>query len=240
MRNPPWTRDELVIALDFYLRHTPGIPDQKSREIGELSTVLNQLQKKMGGNTTSTYRNPNGVYMKLMNFRHLDSSHPAKGLERVGRDDKAVWKCFSPNRVELRRVAEAIRDVAASAGAIPPAAYAGPDTEEGEEGQALTRLHHHRERNTRLVRRKKERALEDTGELQCEVCGFDFTVAYGDREDGFIECHHNRPLSELKSRQTTKLTDLSLVCANCHRMIHRKRPWLSVEELRELRASRRR
>ena len=229
-----------MIALDFYLRHTPGIPDQKSDEIGELSTVLNQLKKKLGGNVSSTYRNPNSVYMKLMNFRYFDPSHPAKGLERVGRGDEAVWKRYSSNRRELRRVAKAIREVAGSTDSMPPVVHAWPDAEEGEEGQALTRLHHGRERNARLVRRKKERALRDLGELRCEVCGFDFTVAYGDRGEGFIECHHNRPLSELKSRQTTKLADLSLVCSNCHRMIHRKRPWLSVEELRRLQASRRR
>ncbi|MEX2447811.1 MAG: hypothetical protein WD404_03595 [Solirubrobacterales bacterium] len=26
--------------------------------------------------------------------------------------------------------------------------------------------------------------------------------------------------------------DLALLCANCHRMVHAKRPWLSVEQLR--------
>ena len=29
-------------------------------------------------------------------------------------------------------------------------------------------------------------------------------------------------------------TDLVPVCSNCHRMIHRRRPWLSVEQLRQL------
>jgi 5-methylcytosine-specific restriction protein A len=27
---------------------------------------------------------------------------------------------------------------------------------------------------------------------------------------------------------------LSLVCANCHRMIHQSRPWLTVEDLAAL------
>jgi 5-methylcytosine-specific restriction protein A len=30
----------------------------------------------------------------------------------------------------------------------------------------------------------------------------------------------------------TKLSDLALLCANCHRMIHARRPWLSMDELR--------
>ena len=32
----------------------------------------------------------------------------------------------------------------------------------------------------------------------------------------------------------TKLEDLALICANCHRMIHAQKPWLSVEELRAI------
>jgi predicted HNH restriction endonuclease len=30
------------------------------------------------------------------------------------------------------------------------------------------------------------------------------------------------------------LDDLAIVCSNCHRMIHRTRPMMSVEEFREL------
>ena len=39
-RNPPWNRDELIVTLDFYLRHTPSIPGKKSSEISELSGLL--------------------------------------------------------------------------------------------------------------------------------------------------------------------------------------------------------
>jgi 5-methylcytosine-specific restriction protein A len=27
---------------------------------------------------------------------------------------------------------------------------------------------------------------------------------------------------------------LELVCSNCHRMIHRRRPWLTIEQLRSI------
>ena len=70
--------------------------------------------------------------------------------------------------------------------------------------------------------------------LLCEACGFDFEQVYGEHGKGFIECHHTKPVSELKAGEKTKLSDLALVCSNCHRMIHRRRPWLSVSELGEL------
>ncbi|MDP6032209.1 MAG: HNH endonuclease [Alphaproteobacteria bacterium] len=41
-------------------------------------------------------------------------------------------------------------------------------------------------------------------------------------------------MSKLEVGERTKLSDLVLLCSNCHRMVHRKRPWLTVRELREL------
>jgi len=37
----------------------------------------------------------------------------------------------------------------------------------------------------------------------------------------------------------TKLADLALLCSNCHRMIHRTKRWLTVEELKDLVAAQR-
>jgi 5-methylcytosine-specific restriction protein A len=51
---------------------------------------------------------------------------------------------------------------------------------------------------------------------------------------GFAECHHNVPLAELEKEKTVKLSELSVVCSNCHRMIHRIRPWLTVSQLKDM------
>jgi 5-methylcytosine-specific restriction enzyme A len=70
--------------------------------------------------------------------------------------------------------------------------------------------------------------------LACEACGFDFAIRYGTRGKGFIECHHPKPVATLAEGHKTHLDDLALVCANCHRMIHRSKPWLSVLELKAM------
>lgn len=103
----------------------------------------------------------------------------------------------------------------------------------GIEGRPLFKLHLTRERDEKIVQMKKERAIRAKN-LSCEVCGFDFYKIYGEIGEGYIECHHNTPLHERVENEETQLEELSLVCSNCHRMIHRKKQWLSIEELRRL------
>jgi 5-methylcytosine-specific restriction protein A len=98
----------------------------------------------------------------------------------------------------------------------------------------LYRVHRLRERSRVLVRRAKEKALDEHGRLSCAACGFDFAAVYGEIGRGFIECHHLLALADLLDEHTTRLADVALVCPNCHRMVHRKRPWLGLDKLTEL------
>lgn len=99
------------------------------------------------------------------------------------------------------------------------------------EGRLLLRRHRARERNKSLRKKKIDSVLRKGGSLACEACGFDFEEIYGDRGAGYVECHHVVPLHEAGEGRT-KLRDLALICANCHRMIHRRAPWPTPEELR--------
>lgn len=234
MRSPPWSRDEILLTLDFYLQHRPSIPGQNSEGISNLSRELNLLQSKLSGEVSDKFRNKNGVYMKACNFMALDPSYEGKGLTSYSQMDELVWNEYGESPEDLRSLAENIRSFINSDLPIPPQEVVNDDEEESAEGKILTRTHKYRERDSKLIKRKKERVLKDQGRLLCEVCDFCFQKTYGERGDGFIECHHTKPVSELKVGETTKLSELSLVCSNCHRMIHRKRPWLSVEALREM------
>lgn len=232
-RNPTWTRDELILALDFYISHLPLIPGPDSKDVIELSQTLNALWESLGGETSTTFRNPNGVSMKLMNFRRLDPAYEGKGLERGGKGEEEVWRVFADKPKELSKIAEAIKSSISTDQQFPN--YVGDlDDEDAAEGRVLTRTHKVRERNPKIVKRKKEKFLKDHGKLFCEACEFDFSKAYGSHGDGYIECHHTKPVSELLPDGRTKLSDLVVLCANCHRMVHRIRPWLTVEELKEI------
>ncbi|WP_416908036.1 MAG: HNH endonuclease [Polymorphobacter sp.] len=102
---------------------------------------------------------------------------------------------------------------------------------EGEEGGVIVRLHKRYERDPRLVADKRK-AARLAGDFSCEVCGFDFKASYGDLGAGFFEVHHTQPVHMMKPGSKTKLNDLAQLCANCHRMAHRRRVPLTLEELR--------
>lgn len=101
------------------------------------------------------------------------------------------------------------------------------DHEAFQEGKPKERMHKSRERNPRLIEEAKKEFISKHGKLFCEVCSFDFEKIYGSElGKDYIEAHHIIPVSELTENSTTKISDLLMVCANCHRMLHRKRPWI--------------
>lgn len=111
-RNPPWSRDELILALDLYLRFRRTPPGKDSEEIMELSALLGQMGYASGSPDARTFRNANGVYMKMMNFRRFDSEYTADGkvgLTRGNRNEEAIWKEFSSDPVALSKAVAAIR-----------------------------------------------------------------------------------------------------------------------------------
>ena len=234
-RNPIWIRDELILALDLYLRYGGNPPRKGSSEIDELSETLNRLGRHLGIATEDRFRNVNGVYMKLMNFRRLDpvfTEAGKRGLSRGGQAEEEVWNTFASNPERCHVVAQTIRQaLAAAQNGETITDPAGDGIEEAEEGRVITALHRRYERNSALVQAKKKKALATLGRLACEACGFDFREHYGDHGEGFIECHHTKPVHTLKPGDKTKAGDLRLLCSNCHRMVHAKRPWLTMEQL---------
>jgi predicted HNH restriction endonuclease len=101
------------------------------------------------------------------------------------------------------------------------------------EGRVRYRLHRELERDSAISKAAKKKRLQSAGKLECDVCGFDFACSYGELGEGFIEAHHTVPISSLSGKTKTKIKDLTMVCSNCHRMLHRGR-LLSVKELRKL------
>ena len=237
LRNPNWHRDELILALDLYFRVSPLHTSEKNPEIVQLSKILNALPLHPKAERVKGFRNPNGVYMKLCNFLRLDPDYHGEGLDAGSKLDEEVWNEFYSNREQLSKIADAIRRNYSYLTTPEPKTGESENIDEDEEfpeGRILSRSHRFKERNFELVKKKKLQVFQKTGKLACEVCNFEFTEFYGDMGQGCAECHHNIPIAELQGEQGIKLSDLSILCPNCHRVIHRRRPWLMVQQLRDL------
>jgi len=237
-RNPPWTRDELILALDLFFRHNPSHLSQTHPAVIELSQLLNTLPSFDEVPDQGKFRNPNGVYMKLANFLRLDPNYHGAGLERGSKEDINVWDEFASDRDRLTRVAAAIRAAVSTLQHVPTAPLEDVDEDEAApEGRLLLRMHRVRERNRSLANKKKRQAIQRYGRLSCEVCTFDFEERYGPVGKCFIEAHHVVPLATLDGPTKVRLKDLALVCSNCHRMLHRQGDVGTIEDLREQFAS---
>jgi 5-methylcytosine-specific restriction protein A len=225
-RNPNWARDELIIALDLYL--TRGQLDEKHPEVLKVSGILNALPIHTMRPDVDKFRNPAGVALKLANFAALDPEYGGTGMTRGGKGDVAVWEEFSDMHAVVHELALVIESSARAA----PVQAAIPEEGEDEvaEGKVLYRLHRARERNRSIVKKKKAAVLAAGGALACEPCGLVFSQMYGPAGADYIEVHHRVPL-HVSGPTTTKLGDLALICANCHRIIHQSKPWLTVKQL---------
>jgi predicted HNH restriction endonuclease len=111
-RNPPWSRNELILALDLYLRFRRALPGKESPEVAELSTFLGKMGRASGMTEDVTYRNANGVYMKMMNFRRFDSDYTVEGkvgLTRGNKEEESIWAEFANEPSRLAAAVAAIR-----------------------------------------------------------------------------------------------------------------------------------
>lgn len=223
-RNPSWTHDEQILALDLYLQ-TRRVP-LRVADVEELSALLNRLPLHPQRHLLSRFRSPAAVRLKLANFAALDPGYHGTGMTAIGRGDADIWDRYHNQPNTVRALARAIKRAADT----PMAAHEEPGEDEAPEGRLLHRLHLARERNRSLVARRKRQAWDACGRLECEACGFDFARTYGTVGRGYIECHHLLPLAAAPVR-ATRLSDLALLCANCHRIAHRIRPWPSVQDL---------
>ena len=101
-----------------------------------------------------------------------------------------------------------------------------PDSLSVLEGRLRLRSHLARERSRSLVAAKRD----SVSDRRCEVCGFSSLDTYG---VDYCEVHHLTSLAQLDGVGATRMEDLAIVCANCHRIIHMGSHPLTLDQLRK-------
>ena len=140
-------------------------------------------------------------------------------------------------RHDLQRLVQAYLSLTFRGGLDPsPETHDDDDPGVGGHQHAVIEIRRYRlHRRIERSQRAKDAARHCHG-TRCMACGFDFSETYGELGTGFIEAHHLRPLGALEEGAPVTLdpnTDLSVLCANCHRMIHRLEDPSDLEGLRQ-------
>jgi 5-methylcytosine-specific restriction protein A len=94
------------------------------------------------------------------------------------------------------------------------------------------KMHFRIERQGNLGKRVKKRQG-----LRCKACGIDYGEKYGKIGQSCVDAHHLTPLSTLEA--DTEISsdidkDFAVLCANCHRMIHRMSDPSNIKALRDI------
>lgn len=112
------------------------------------------------------------------------------------------------------------------------------DNSEQERGHKLNLIEKKQYKlHKKLEGRVNTKKIKEHYGYTCQVCDFNFVENYGELGEGFIEAHHLLPYSDLNEGEIRTLsieTDFAVLCANCHRMIHRMDSPADILKLREL------
>lgn len=98
---------------------------------------------------------------------------------------------------------------------------------EATEGERYKKEATFRTRNAKLILEKKK-----ISDGKCEVCNMKFEERYGKIGRGYRVVHHKKAIGSRKVAAPTTLKDLAVVCANCHAMLHRTEPPMTLKQLR--------
>jgi 5-methylcytosine-specific restriction protein A len=231
--NPNWTREEVILALDLYNELKGSIPGPSDKRVIALSKELRSLPYHREASKVASFRNPAGVAFKLQNIRQVAGG---QGLSHTAHADRKVWEDFGGNQAATAGAAARIRSGLRIAQADEP-----PDEDfEFAEGRAVTEAHKRIERN-RSIRKKLLKARSEAGALRCDLCACTGEQFNESVRESIFEAHHTKPIAQA-GEVKTKLSDMALLCANCHRLVHRlmnmRKGWIGIEEAKNALASR--
>ena len=212
-KNPNWSREETILALDLYLGLDRTVPAVTHPEVVVLSSMLRSNPIYANHIKMSSFRNTASVVFKISN---IHSAAGGVGFENNSKLDRDLWSKLGDDPVKVRSLANTIR-LALKERAQQPIVI--DDTEpEFLEGKLVTALHRRKERDPRLRKRLLAKR-HASNRVHCDCCETRPNVVLGELGLAMFEVHHIHPLG-WSSERRTKLSDLALLCANCHRLIH--------------------
>lgn len=237
MRSPAWTWDELLLICSRVVENNWRQLRAYQPATAELAELLRSLPLHEGAaQALPEFRSVTSVSRKSADLLTSRPGYTGPAT-RGGRLTGLISLAFTERESEMMAAARAIETGMGSGELAEIPAQPDEVADDGttaQEGRLLARWALYRERNPALRRRKIAEAGRLGLRIQCEVCGFHFSDAYGPLGQDYIEVHHVLPLHVSGPRET-RLEDLAFLCANCHRMCHKSHlgtSWRTPAELR--------
>ncbi|MET4924322.1 HNH endonuclease [Streptomyces sp. PSRA5] len=241
MRSPAWTRDELLLICARLVDNDWRQLRAYQAPTRELAELLRSLPLHLGAaHELPEFRSATSVSRKSAD---LITSRPGYTgpATRGGQLTREIAEAFGAHEAEMMQAARGL-EAGISSGALVAIPEQpdemGEDGSTALEGRLLARWALFRERNPRLRKQKIAETRRLGSPLECSVCAFNFSKMYGALGADYIEVHHVLPLHAAGPRET-RLEDLALLCANCHRMCHRSHQgtaWRTPDTLRQVMA----
>ena len=229
--NPDWTRDETILALALYLETGEAVPSKKDSRVQRLSSTLRALPYHAEAARRETFRNSDGVAFKLQNLRSVATG---KGLGNTSAMDREIWSTLGAFPERVRELASAIEKAITLQHQEPIQVEDDDSQEEFFEGRQLTLMHKRRERHPGVRKALLAARRKNGSALSCDLCQTVSPAQDQALDDAIFEAHHLLPISHALERKTM-VKDMALVCASCHRLIHRvmihHKRWLTLEEV---------
>lgn len=182
-----WTRDQLILALEFYCRTPFGKLHSRNPEIIKLAKIIG--------------RTPGALAMKLVNFAHFDpvlQKRGIRGLSGASEADRSIWEEFRDDWASLTLQSAQLKESVAAK--MPSAAlpdFIAKDFQSLEtESKALVKI--------RRVQGFFRDAVLSSYELKCAFCGFAILQ--------MLNASHIIPWSKAETRRADPSNGLAL-CA---------------------------
>jgi 5-methylcytosine-specific restriction protein A len=207
----------------FYLSLNQGVTEIKTKYKREAKQILKLKAEDFRAQLNFLPKNFDKQDISLK--RRGSTKSPLPGLYEAGNIIAKYYSAYDlPDDSQLKEdVIEILKlyEILSYNEGLPTTQAEIENDEEKYKGfEDLRRFRFHKriERNAQLS--KKVKKIQG---YTCKACKMNFEKVYGELGRSFIEAHHLKPISELSKNkvQLDVRHDFTVLCSNCHSMIHR-------------------
>ena len=235
MERKIWTRDELILVLDLYLKNRKSYYLIQRDILAEYSNILQKMYRTQP-NEHPKFRSIDSVEIRLRNYASVDPYWIERGKKGLHNSKTAefhkVWKEFHNKPEIVSKMAENIKRSILAKGEVAPHDSSESLNISVSEGKKKLVTHYKIERDTKLRRKKIDKFRKKHGKLYCEICRRDYANYDECVRERVFEVHHIVPPALASENVKTTFDDLSVLCANCHRAIHGYEEVPTIDQMR--------